>query len=41
MKENLHFKPLITKTTKKQHIRLVIASIGIDVVAKTNYEIMS
>ena len=46
MKENLNFKQwrLIIKTAenqnnKKEHIRLVMVSIRVDVVAKTNCEI--
>ena len=47
MKENLHFKWLRVNyrnnqknpTTKKKNIKLAIASIGVDVVAKTDDEI--
>ena len=50
MKENLHFKysQLIyinnqkqnqKKKKKKQHIRLVTVSVGVDLVAKTDYEV--
>ena len=48
MKENLHFKQLQInyinnkkQTKKKTYIRLVIVSIGVDVVAKIDDEVLS